>query len=76
MAKIDKIKEQIGWLKIVFGILVAIDISLLAWLANNIDDNISIIKLFISFILIILVTLGIVLTNKKALEKIDELEEL
>jgi hypothetical protein len=29
------LKESIGWLKVVFGLLVAIDISLIAWLAQN-----------------------------------------
>ena len=76
MARLDKLKEQIGWLKVVFGILIAIDVSLLGWLANNIDGNTSMIKLIIAFILVVLVTIGVVLTNKKALEKIDEIEEL
>ena len=35
MAKIDRLREEIGWLKIVFGLLVAIDASLLGWLAQN-----------------------------------------
>ena len=28
MSKVDKLKKEIGWLKVVFSILVAIDISL------------------------------------------------
>ncbi len=28
MSKVDKIKEEIGWLKAIFGILVVTDISL------------------------------------------------
>ena len=35
MAKLDRLKEEIGWLKLVFGILVAIDASLVGWLAQN-----------------------------------------
>lgn len=77
MAKIDKIKEQIGWLKIVFGVLVAIDISILGWLTNNYNkEDISLIKIFIGLILVAIVTISIVITNKKAMKKIDELEEL
>lgn len=30
MAQIDKAKEQIGWFKVVFGLLVAIGVSLFA----------------------------------------------
>ena len=35
MSKADRVKEEIGWLKVVFGILVATDISIIAWLAQN-----------------------------------------
>ena len=33
----DRLKEEIRWLKVVYGILVATDISLIAWMAQN--DN-------------------------------------
>ena len=45
MAKIDKIKEQIGWLKVLFGLLFATDISLIAYLFNKIE-MLSAIKVF------------------------------
>jgi hypothetical protein len=35
MSRNDSLKEEIGWLKVVFSLLVAIDISLVAWLAQN-----------------------------------------
>ena len=35
MAKIDRLKEEIGWLKVMFAVLVAIDASLVGWLAQN-----------------------------------------
>ena len=35
MAKIDRLKEEIGWLKLVFGIFVAVDVSLVGWLVQN-----------------------------------------
>ena len=35
MARIDKLKEEIGWLKIIFTILIATDISLGAWVVQN-----------------------------------------
>jgi hypothetical protein len=34
MARIDRIKEEIGWLKLLFGILAAVDVSILGWLAQ------------------------------------------
>ena len=35
MSQAECIKELLGWLKIVFAALVAIDVSLIAWLAQN-----------------------------------------
>ena len=35
MSKAERIKETLGWLKIVFAALVAVDVSLIAWLAQN-----------------------------------------
>ncbi len=39
MAKIDKVKEQVGWLKVVFGLLVAITTSLIGWLFLHYEEN-------------------------------------
>jgi hypothetical protein len=75
MAKIDEIKEDIGWLKIIFGILTAIDISLLGWIAQNYDKAALLLLLFAIFIIIIC-TLGIIYVNKKAYKKIKELGDL
>ncbi len=75
MAKIDEIKEFIGYLKVVFGILVAIDISIIGWLFKN-EDSLSNIKIILSSIVVIITTISIVMINKKILNKIDELEEL
>jgi hypothetical protein len=41
MAKIDKLKEEIGWLKIIFGVLIATDISLVVWLVQNKSNSAS-----------------------------------
>jgi hypothetical protein len=32
MSRLDSAKEELGWLKVVFAVLVAIDASLIAWL--------------------------------------------
>jgi 4-hydroxybenzoate polyprenyltransferase len=75
MSKSDKLKEEIGWLKVVFGILVATDISLVAWLAQNYSRSPSFL-LAIGVLGVLAVTAGIVRVNKTAYRKIDELEEL
>ena len=38
MSKLDKEKEFIGYLKVVFGVLVAIDMSSVAWLFQHAED--------------------------------------
>ena len=77
MPKIDKIKEQIGWLKVVFAIFMAIEISLIAWLANNYDnENISASKVYLNVLSIFIVSVVVILINKTAFKKIDELGEL
>jgi len=35
VSEAESLKEAIGWLKVVFGLLVAIDILVIAWLAQN-----------------------------------------
>ena len=75
MSKADKLKEEIGWLKVVFAILVAIDISLVGWLAQNYDDA----PIFLQIVCSIgvgMITGGVVWVNRVAYRKIDELEDL
>lgn len=75
MSKNEKIKEQIGWLKVVFGILSAVLVSMAGWLAANYnvsDKNLVIITLS----LIVFNAILIILVNKKAYSKMDQLEEL
>jgi len=75
MSKNEKIKEQIGWLKVVFGILSAVLVSMAGWLATNYnvsDENLVIITLS----LIVFNAILIILVNKKAYSKMDQLEEL
>lgn len=75
MGKIDKEKESIGYLKVIFSILIAIDVSLVAWAFKN-YMIMSDIKNIIIFLLIGLITFAIILVNRKILKKIDYLEEL
>jgi len=75
MPKIDKVKEQIGWLKVIFGMLFATDISLIGYLFNKVAI-LSFLQIMIILIGLLLVTLAIVYVNKKAMLKIDSLEDL
>ena len=75
MAQIDKLKEEIGWIKVIFAILIATDISLIAWLAQNYGKT-NPLLLKVGLAIALLVTLVIVWINKAAYRKIDKLEEL
>jgi 4-hydroxybenzoate polyprenyltransferase len=65
MSKTDRIKEEIGWLKVVFGILVATDISLVAWLAQNFSSA-SRIQVLVGLAAVVIVTGAVVWVNRMA----------
>ena len=75
MAKLDRIKEEIGWLKVVFGILVATDISLLAWLAEKFASAPKV-QVITSLVAVIIVTGATVWVNHLAYDRIKQLEDL
>jgi len=74
MGKPDRLKEEIGWLKLVFGLLVAVDVSLLAWLAQNYATASDVI-VFAGGIAIIVITGAIIWVNRAAYKRIEELED-
>ena len=74
MAYIDKVKEEIGWLKVVFAILLAADLSLVAWGVQNYGKS-SPFLLTIGVIAAFLVTLTIIWVNKVTYRKINKLED-
>jgi hypothetical protein len=75
MSKSEKLKEEIGWLKVVFGLLVATDVSLLAWLAQNYRTA-EVLLLWIGAMAVVAITGAVVWVNRRAYQKIDELEGL
>ena len=74
MSKIDRIKEELGWLKIVFAIFVATDVSLMAWLAQNYSD-LSYVLIVCGFLGVVFVTLIVVWVNHAAIKRFRELEK-
>ena len=73
--RIDRIREEIGWLKLVFGVLVAIDVSMLSWLAENYSDANSVLSIA-GLLATIGVSSAIVWVNLVAYRRIEGLEEL
>ena len=75
MSKADRLKEEIGWLKVAFGIAVALDASLVAWLAQNYATASPII-VGAGLIAVLVVAGMIVLINRRAYRRIEELENV
>ena len=75
MSEIDKIKEEIGWLKVVFGLAVVTGISLTGWTAQNLF-KVPALLLSVAIILVVLITWGIINTNRHVYRKLDELGDL
>ncbi len=75
MPRLDKVKEELGWLKVIFAISVATNLSLMAYLAQNYTIQSELFTIA-NGLAIILVTIVTVVVNKKAYKKIDEIGEL
>jgi len=75
MSKLDKAKESINQFRVWLGILVLTDISLVGWLASNINQNAIIRVILASFSVFILSGL-IIFIEKRIRKSIEELEEL
>ncbi len=75
MARIDKLKEEIGWLKVIFAISIAADISLIAWLIQNFQKE-SPFLLLIAGVGALLIMFVIIWINSVTYRKINKLEEL
>jgi hypothetical protein len=74
MARIDRIKEEIGWLKVPFGLLAVVDASLLGWLAQS-HTKANPVLVAASTIAVIVVSSGIFQLNHIAYRLFDDLEE-
>ncbi len=75
MARIDRLKEEIGWLKVIFAISIATDISLIAWLIQSYGK----VQLFLSIfgVLGALVIMYVIdRLDSIARKKMNELEDL
>ena len=75
MSEIDKVKEEIGWLKIAFGLSVVTDISLIGWTAQNLFE-VPVLLLSAAIIMVLLITWSIVVINRNVYRKFDKLGDL
>ena len=74
MSKADRLKEEIDWLKLVFGALIAVDVSLVAWLAQNYATADHV--LVLAGLAATLILTGVVVwVNRLAYRRIAQLED-
>jgi uncharacterized membrane protein len=74
MSKSERLKEEIGWLKVVFAVSVALDASLVAWLAQNFDTTSRF--LFVAGVVAAVVFAVVVAyVNRLAYRRLKELED-
>jgi hypothetical protein len=74
MARIDRIKEEIGWLKVPFGLLAVVDASLLGWLAQSYTTA-NPVLVAASTIAVMVVSSSILQLNHIEYRLFDDLEE-
>lgn len=74
MGRIDKVKEELNWLKVLFAILVATLFSMVAWMAQN-HEEAGIIMILASIGSVVIAIL-LALVARYARAKINQLEEL
>ena len=75
MAEIDKIKDEIGGLKVVFALLVAIDVSLIAWVAQHVSGA-NEAQVALALLTMVLTSFLILVVSHLAYKKIQRLGDL
>ena len=74
MSRAERIKEEIGWLKVLFAVTVALDASLVAWLAQNYETAQTVI-VTIGFVVALVLGFIVVHVNRLAYRRLKELED-
>lgn len=75
MSEIDQIKEEIGWLKVLFALLVASGFSLGGWFTLQ-AETATTYQVWIAIIGITIDITGIILVNRAAYKRIQKLRDL
>ena len=75
MSEVDEIKEFIGYLKVVFALVLATTIGLMSWLVQNYQSAARLL-LYSDVVLIVVLVITLILINRKILSDIKRLKEL
>jgi hypothetical protein len=75
MPELDRLKEQLAYLKFWQGIMVVTDISLVGWLVSTADDARAL-TVVLAIIGIIALTVGIVVLHRQIEQRINQIGRL
>jgi len=75
LSEVDEIKEFIGYLKVVFALVLATTIGLMSWLVQNYQSAERLL-LYSDVVLIVVLVITLILINRKILSDIKRLKEL
>ena len=75
MSELDRLKEQVAYLKFWQGIMVVTDISLVGWLVST-ADGARPLTVSLAIIGVVLLTLGIVMLHRQIERRIDHIGRL
>ena len=75
MPETEKIKEEIGWFKLLLGLLVVVNVPLVAWIVENFATASFSLRL-VAIILALLFTCAMIAINFYAYRTIKKLGEL
>jgi len=75
MPELDRLKEQLAYLKFWQGIMVVTDISLLGWLVST-ADGARALTVVLAIIGVFALTFGIVVLHRQIERRIDEIGRL
>lgn len=75
MSELDRLKEQVAYLKFWQGIMVVTDISLVGWLVST-ADGARPLTVALAIVGVVLLTLGIVMLHRQIERRIDHIGRL
>ena len=75
MSELDRIKEQLVYLRFWLGIMVVTDISLVGWLASTIDTATTALLIF-AIAGIVVLSLGIFLLHRQIERRVEKIGRL
>ena len=75
MPQLDRLKEQIAYLKFWQGILVVTDISLIGWLVSN-AARAQVGTMVLAIMSVAFITAGVIILHRQIERRIDQIGEL